>query len=154
MINLADEIFQIFNRYGYTRDDIAWIGNAYCEVDVGWFLAIADNTVYDNGYGTTEIPTDLIIMMTDGNWFSRREYDGAEWFVLNTVPSRPAIKKDFTYDKLAVPYEVQDRLVRELDYYPYIRSLTWYVSNSQILLSCRVVNFNSTASLSRKVEND
>lgn len=105
MINLADEIMEIFAHYGYTRADIDWVGNFDFRVDQNWFFTVADNTTYDNGYGSTCIPRDLLIMMKDGCWFSRREYDGSEWFVINRVPPKPAVEKQFIRNDFIVPYE-------------------------------------------------
>lgn len=119
-INLADEIMSIFEYYGYTRNDIDWVGNSEFRVNVNWFLALAEDTDYDNGYGWENIPHDLTIFMKDGCWFSRREYDGSEWFVLNRVPEKPAIEKDFAYDRLVVP----DAHMYDLD----ANWLRWFVA--------------------------
>ena len=120
MINLADEIIHIFNRYGYTREDIDWVGCEDFTVDTDWFFALADDTMYDNGYGSPVVPTALLIVMKDGSWFDRREYDGSEWFELHRAPSKPAIEKDFVYGRLTPePYNVWDA----------DDHLSWYVAN-------------------------
>ncbi len=103
--NLGTEIMDILTHYGYDRNDIDWIGNYEVALDQDQFFDVAFNTNYDNGYGWTEIPFDLLIMMKDGNWFSRREYDGKEWFVINRIPPRPTKQVRLTKDKLIVPYD-------------------------------------------------
>lgn len=42
---------------------------------------------YDNGYGSQEI--DGQVMLCDGTWLERREYDGSEWWAHCYPPSIP-----------------------------------------------------------------
>jgi hypothetical protein len=42
---------------------------------------------YDEGYGSQEL--DGTVWFTDGSWAVRREYDGTEWWEINTVPVIP-----------------------------------------------------------------
>ena len=41
---------------------------------------------YDSGYGSQEL---YGIVWTKNGWFSRREYDGSEWWQCNTTPDIP-----------------------------------------------------------------
>lgn len=110
MINLGDEVMELLNHYGYDRTDIDWIGNYEFRVSTNWFFSVAEDTDYDNGYGMALIPYDLIIVMNDGCWFSRHEYDGKEWFTINRPPAKPAVEKNFAYDKLVAPHEYRYEL--------------------------------------------
>ena len=97
--NFGEETFRVLSRNQYSREDIDWIGNFDFQIEEGWFWTLANNTNYDPGYGLVEIPTDLIIMMKDGNYFERRQYDGAEWWHLVRFPHRPQVYRNFAYDK-------------------------------------------------------
>jgi hypothetical protein len=91
VINLAVETTSVLSHDGYTVNDIAWIGTREFTIPVHEFFDVARNTVYSNGYGSAAIPCDLIIMMNDGSWYSRGEYDGSEWWEHNIVPEKPII---------------------------------------------------------------
>lgn len=43
---------------------------------------------YDNGYGGTYIPMELVVVGNDF-WLERSEYDGAEGWDFKTMPARP-----------------------------------------------------------------
>ena len=42
---------------------------------------------YDNGFGTQELYGT--IWLSNGDWISREEYDGSEWWEYNTCPEIP-----------------------------------------------------------------
>jgi hypothetical protein len=42
---------------------------------------------YDNGYGGQELYGT--VWLTDGNWLTRGEYDGKEWWDYNSLPEIP-----------------------------------------------------------------
>ena len=65
----------------------------YSEDDFQTFLAALD-LEYDSGYGSQELFG--IVWMTDGTWFTRGEYDGAEWWEYHKCPEIPA---DWTDDR-------------------------------------------------------
>lgn len=91
IVNLAIETTSVLNQDGYTVDDIDWIGNRAFKILIHEFFDVARNTVYSNGYGGIAIPGDLLIMMNDGSWYSRGEYDGSEWWEHNIVPEKPIV---------------------------------------------------------------
>lgn len=99
-MNFGNETWAKLQQHGYIRDDIDWIGCKDFYISESWFWTLADNTEYDPGYGRPEIPQDLIIVMKDGSWFERREYDGSEWWAYVTPPRKPQEFRDFAYDKL------------------------------------------------------
>lgn len=107
---LADETRRAIGRSGHDVTDILWIGGTGRDdaenllgsevpnvipmgeggvlIDADEFWAVADKTVYDDGYGVTEIPLDIVIMFSDGTWLERREYDGSEWWAWRSI-SKP-----------------------------------------------------------------
>lgn len=78
MINLLEETLTVLKRHNKTYEDIVWVGSEDGYIDLEEFKKIA-NVYYDNGYGSTEIPTDLIIVGKDF-FMIRGEYDGSEWW--------------------------------------------------------------------------
>lgn len=44
-------------------------------------------TTYDSGYGKSEVAEDLVIV-GDGWWLERNEYDGAEWWEYKETPKQ------------------------------------------------------------------
>ena len=89
IVNFGSETIDKLHRYGYTVNDIAWIGNKNFYIDEEWFWTLADNSEYDSGYGRPEMPSDIIITMNDGSWFERKEYDGSEWWDHIVPPAKP-----------------------------------------------------------------
>ena len=47
------------------------------------------NRYYDSGYGAQEVDPTLKIVMNDGSYYDRGEYDGSEWW-----EHHPVVKKD------------------------------------------------------------
>jgi hypothetical protein len=45
------------------------------------------NFEYDNGYGTMELSGT--IWLKDGDWLTRGEYDGSEWWDYHSLPEMP-----------------------------------------------------------------
>ena len=60
---------------------------------------IARNTYYDNGFGSTEVYESLMLI-GDGFWFERAEYDGAEWFAYKEIPDIRNYTVDLDCDSL------------------------------------------------------
>ena len=59
----------------------------YSEEDYNEFLNSLDFD-YDDGYGGQELYGT--VWLEDGTWLSRGEYDGAEWWEHNVLPTIPA----------------------------------------------------------------
>jgi len=88
-INFGKETRDVLVDHRYDIADISWIGNLeYC-LNITNFFEKADQCNYDNGYGSQHMPVDIVIVMKDGSYFSRREYDGSEWWYYNKVPQKP-----------------------------------------------------------------
>jgi len=91
--NLAEDTENQLLICGYTTDDIDWIGCIEFIISSRDFWTIAQDTYYDNGYGFAEIPGDLIIMLKDGTWFERAQYDGSEWWRHVKQPKTPLVRR-------------------------------------------------------------
>lgn len=89
MTNLYTETMNALEEHDYALDDIeAVFGEAFA-ITVDEFVELAKATDYNAGYGAPEVATDLAILMKDGSWYSRAEYDGSEWWQYNRRPSPP-----------------------------------------------------------------
>lgn len=95
MANFGMETRNILAKYNYSTDDIDWIGCDEFQVDQDKFWEVAHNSNYNAGYGRPEMPGDIIIMMKDGTWFKRHEYDGSEWWIHVVPPMKPAETRKF-----------------------------------------------------------
>jgi len=88
MTNLLTETLVTLEDGGFTESDVDFVtdGSASCSWDE--FAKQAAGYNYDSGYGSQEVNESLAVVMKDGTWFSRGEYDGSEWWQYNTVPNR------------------------------------------------------------------
>ena len=86
--DLITETHDILDSLGYTKDNIAWIGGNDFIVPPENFWN-AKNQTYDNGFGWQEVAPDLTIMLKDGTWLVRAEYDGSEWWEHRKPPVMP-----------------------------------------------------------------
>jgi hypothetical protein len=85
-MNLFDETIRVLKKDNYTFDDILSVqGNKY-RISVEKFIEIAKKTDYDDGYGSQEVASDLVLLMKDGSFYYRFEYDGAECWKHSVVP--------------------------------------------------------------------
>lgn len=84
--NFLFETMEFLMKHKKHENDIKWIGSKDGKYSMTWkeFVKLS-NFEYDHGYGGSEIPLDLVIVGEDW-WMSRGEYDGAEWWELNTKP--------------------------------------------------------------------
>ena len=90
MTNLLKETLAALDTYGYTVDDIEAVFGGAFAIPIDEFVELAKATDYNAGYGAPEVATDLTVLMKDGSWYSRGEYDGSEWWQYNRRPSPPA----------------------------------------------------------------
>ena len=86
MLNLKQETLECLASHGKTWADVRWIGhkNGNVKIHPDYFLEIADKE-YDDGYGGQEVNASLVIV-GDGWWLERHEYDGSEWFEFKCPP--------------------------------------------------------------------
>ena len=85
--NLKAETLKALNANGKCEDDIVWIGTREAKISSDRFWELAD-VVYDAGYGAPKVAEDLIIV-GDGWWLERQEYDGSEWWEYKEPPKEP-----------------------------------------------------------------
>ena len=87
--NLLDETLEALTLNGKSPSDVLWCGSTdFCFT---WedFKAVAERTNYNAGYGGQEVAVDLVIV-GDGWWLERAEYDGGEWWEFKSLPERPS----------------------------------------------------------------
>lgn len=85
--NLLEETLDVLSQHGHSPDDIAAVIGDGWWISVPRFLELAKDTNYDNGFGLPEIECGLTLLMWDGSWYSRAEYDGSEWWEHHRVPT-------------------------------------------------------------------
>ena len=89
-MNLLEETKLTLKAHGYTMDDISWVGCDEFKIPVEEFVERAD-TVYDNCFGGQEVAKDLVVVLKDGSWLERDEYDGAEWWDFKAKKKEPTV---------------------------------------------------------------
>jgi len=106
MVNLLEETERRIPSYL----TVTWVGSADGKYSITWdqFKYLAKDLEYDNGYGGQEIASDLVVVLSDGSWLVRHEYDGSEEWRRVKVPimqpgSYPImylVKEDSTWETL------------------------------------------------------
>ena len=91
MINLKSEIVEIIENEKKIGNHLEYIVIDGLEVDLKDLLQVADFH-YDSGYGIPYINHNIVMMFSDGSYYTRVEYDGSEWFGRITPPKRPKEK--------------------------------------------------------------
>ena len=88
--NLWEETIGILKDHSLTWEDVDAVVLEGDNVIISKknFEEVARKTNYDSGYGSAEIRGDLVIVGWNW-WLERREYDGAEWWELKTMPFIP-----------------------------------------------------------------
>lgn len=94
-MNLLQETEDDLATHGLSLSNIKWVGTERYTIPVDTFINIAGETEYDNGFGAQEVATDLIIV-GDGWYMDRYEYDGSESWFFHTVPPKPDEEKNIT----------------------------------------------------------
>ena len=88
MTNLLAETLHNIIEAKQSTSTVRWVRSRDGVYAISWqeFAKIADQT-YDSGYGSQEIPSDLIVEFEDGTYLYRTEYDGAEgWEYTTPLP--------------------------------------------------------------------
>jgi len=88
MANLLEETKTSMAEGSKTFDDVAFISITSGEISIDNFKAMADKD-YDDGYGSQEVYSSLIVMFKDNTWLSMWEYDGSEGWEYNRIPMKP-----------------------------------------------------------------
>lgn len=86
MGNLLTETKEALKAAGVRHKDVRWVGSRDGAYSCSWedFGKIA-NKRYDDGYGAAHVASDLVVV-GDGWWLERYEYDGSEQWDYKTVP--------------------------------------------------------------------
>lgn len=89
-MNLLNETIEALKEFGFSPDDVEWVGSKLEPIRFTWqeFVDIAD-VEYDNDFGAPQVAEDLIIVGKHW-WLERHEYDGSEWWEFKMMPKRPA----------------------------------------------------------------
>jgi len=90
MINFLEETKNKLAENGKNIFDVLWYGTKDFVIsnDIQQLFSFD----YDDGFGGTEIPVELIIVGEDW-WMERHEYDGGEWWEFKQMPVKPKSKK-------------------------------------------------------------
>ena len=104
-VNLLRETKQVLMEHGLSPEDVLWVGRPECNIKCDWAsFAKQANFIYDNSYGSAEIPEDLVVVGKDW-WLERYEYDGAEWWEFKRAPEEP--KGELLNERLYLPGHTQ-----------------------------------------------
>lgn len=96
MINLLTETKAALSDNSKRPGDVEWVGSADGLLALDWntFATIADFK-YDDGFGSQVIAKDLVVV-GNGWWLERHEYDGSEGWSFKTMPARTTDAKAFS----------------------------------------------------------
>jgi len=97
MRNLLEETIEALANYEKTKNQsFSFVA----------FEKLAKKINYDAGYGGEQIATDLVVV-GEGFWLERAEYDGSEWWEFKTFPKK-AKKTEPTREMLLAYWSGQD----------------------------------------------
>lgn len=98
-MKLVKETIEIIKEEGYSESDIEWVGSKDGKYGMSWdsFKEAFEGIEYDCGYGSQEVAKDLVVV-GNGWWLERREYDGAEGWSFKSMPV--ACKNQLSFDKI------------------------------------------------------
>jgi len=85
--NLLKETLNHLTHRNKSEKDVIWVGTLHVKTTWEDFKLISD-TYYDDGYGAQEVARDLLIV-GDGWWLERHEYDGSEGWSYKETPKIP-----------------------------------------------------------------
>lgn len=86
MTNLWDETIQKLSYHGKVFEDVRYIQGTNFKITKEIFEQVAKKTDYYAGYGSAKVAGDLVLV-GDGWWLERHEYDGAEGWRFKETPS-------------------------------------------------------------------
>lgn len=97
MMNLLAETIEALEAHDKCPAEVLWVGRKVSNYNPMYYKSTWDdfsnkaNFTYDEGYGGVNIPLDLVIV-GDGFWLERHEYDGAEWWEYKELPKALLVK--------------------------------------------------------------
>lgn len=86
MTNLWEETIEFLKENSKTFEDVLYIQGGDFKVTKENFEIVAKKTDYDDSFGAQHVATDLVLV-GDGWWIERCEYDGSEWWEFKTIPT-------------------------------------------------------------------
>lgn len=122
LINAYDELVTELSNINLSISDIDWVSDSYCRIPEQLFIDEMKATDYDNGYGGVELPC-YVVMLKDGTWFERAEYDGSEWWVHRSVPTCPTKVAPWC---LEAAYNSLDLAIEQAEYEEFLADLAEY----------------------------
>ena len=84
-MNLYDETERELRSNGKSFADINYIGTEITGIPIDTFIEIAKKTEYNGSYGAQEVAQNIMIL-GNGFWMTRGEYDGSEWWEYHEMP--------------------------------------------------------------------
>ncbi|AKG74396.1 hypothetical protein [Salinicoccus halodurans] len=93
-MNLKEETIEVLKENNKNISDIKWIGNKRFTIPHDEDLSILD-VDYDDGFGSARIAEDLMLV-GDGFWLERHEYDGSEWWEYKELVKKPEEEREYT----------------------------------------------------------
>lgn len=90
---LLEETLECLKDNGKKEEDVIFVTNSKKAFSWERFRVLAKNLLYDSGYGSQKINSELKIVGKDW-WLERHEYDGAEWWEFKTLPENIERSKD------------------------------------------------------------
>ena len=86
-LTLLEETRHDMKTNNVDESQVAWVGGSEQWFTWDEFCSIA-NVDYDSGFGGQVVATDLIVV-GNGWWLERHEYDGSEWWEFKTGHTKP-----------------------------------------------------------------
>ena len=86
MSNLWEETIEFLKENDKTFEDVLFIQGEDFKVAKENFEIVAKKTNYNDSFGAQHVATDLVLV-GDGWWIERFEYDGSEWWEFKTIPT-------------------------------------------------------------------
>jgi hypothetical protein len=88
-MTLLVDTLEAIGASGHTPDDVltvrSWDGKYACTWEQ---FTDVSSVYYDAGYGAAEVPSDLIVTFSNGDYLRRWEYDGSEgWEAITSPPT-------------------------------------------------------------------
>lgn len=119
-MNLLQETLSALEYHHLTPDDVIWVGDYRGHHAITWpeFITVGD-VEYDNGYGSQKIASDLVVV-GNGWWLERSEYDGAEGWEFKQQPVLQPFAKEFdrvcnvcSLGHITTSWEILDEILEE-----------------------------------------
>ena len=87
--NLLEETKKELKEIKKKINEIEFIGSYNGLYEMTWDeYKIHSDFIYDSGYGSEEVPRDLVIVFSDKSFLRRQSYDGSEWWEYIQIPIR------------------------------------------------------------------